>query len=164
MEVRFRGQGMPIAGHYPDFVGQPSAQIEIHLDWDRHTKRPKSPNFPAFACRQDTPTAVHLSRFDAELFLDCQAYVGECPVWWGERSSLVWVDPPRRVVHVTEVGTVYGATEQAEDPETPGFEGFGAYGGSGEAHSTVKSEDPQDAPDSGGSRPPVQPESIAPLL
>jgi sugar lactone lactonase YvrE len=42
---------------------------------------------------------------DAELFLDCQAYVGECPVWWAERNSLVWVDPPRRVVHVTDVAT-----------------------------------------------------------
>lgn len=40
---------------------------------------------------------------DAELLLDVQAQVGECPVWWRERAALVWVDPPRRVVHVTDV-------------------------------------------------------------
>jgi len=42
---------------------------------------------------------------DAELFLDIRAYVGECPTWWAERGALVWVDPPRRVVHVTDVAT-----------------------------------------------------------
>lgn len=42
---------------------------------------------------------------DAELLLGCQAHVGECPVWWPERNALVWVDPPRRVVHVTDVTT-----------------------------------------------------------
>jgi sugar lactone lactonase YvrE len=42
---------------------------------------------------------------DADVFLDCQAHVGECPVWWPERNALVSVDPPRRVVHVTDVAT-----------------------------------------------------------
>lgn len=44
-----------------------------------------------------------VATFDAELVLDARAEVGECPVWWAERSSLVWVDPPRRVVHITDV-------------------------------------------------------------
>lgn len=64
--VRFTGESMPIAGNYSDFVGRPDAHIEVHLDWDRHKRLAKSPNFPAFASRQKSATAVHLSRFDAE--------------------------------------------------------------------------------------------------
>jgi sugar lactone lactonase YvrE len=39
---------------------------------------------------------------DAELLLDIHAHVGECPVWSADRAALLWVDPPRRVVHVTD--------------------------------------------------------------
>jgi sugar lactone lactonase YvrE len=49
-------------------------------------------------------------RVEAELFLDVHAHVGECPLWWPERDSLVWVDPPRRVVHVTD--TVAGSDRE----------------------------------------------------
>jgi sugar lactone lactonase YvrE len=46
-----------------------------------------------------------VTTIDAELILDARAAVGECPMWWAERSLLVWVDPPRRAVHLTDPHT-----------------------------------------------------------
>ena len=42
---------------------------------------------------------------DADLVLDARSLVGECPMWWPAESALVWVDPPRHVVHVTDPST-----------------------------------------------------------
>jgi sugar lactone lactonase YvrE len=44
---------------------------------------------------------VHV--FDAELVLDARSLVGECPMWWPEARRLVWVDPPRHAVHLTDL-------------------------------------------------------------
>jgi sugar lactone lactonase YvrE len=51
---------------------------------------------------------------DAGLLLDAHADVGECPTWWGARNLLAWVDPPRRVVHLTDPTTLDDRTVELE--------------------------------------------------